>query len=152
MIIVRTRVNDHTIEGLTFHPGSQFVSDEAYFKTLKDNLDFKSQVKAGFLKIEVPPEVVKELSPEDVKAGKKTKSKKKSLAETIVDLSEEEAIAILQKTVDAVDLKEVIKLEKRRSVIEVAEAQMEGRSQTLQDLAPKSSTEHPGDIKMDVVE
>lgn len=149
MVITRTRVNDHTIEGFTFHPGSQFVSDETYFKTLKENADFKAQVKAKFLVIEVPA------ADPNSKDSKKTAAPKKSLADTIVDLQESEAITIVMQTVDALDLKEIIKHDKRRAVVEAAEKQMEDRAQTLTDMAPKALTDkkaHPGDIKMDIVE
>ena len=151
MIINRTRVNDHQVEGFTFHPGAQFVSDEFYNKTLKDNADFKSQVKAKFLLIEVPPA-------EPAKEGKKAAPPKKTLAETLVDLPEEEAIAIIEHTIDGLDLKEVVKYDKRRPVIEAAEQQMEARATALLDMAPKSlvgniqNPKHPGDIKMDIVE
>ena len=128
MILYRGRPNDHTTCGMTFHPGSQFVPDEFYKKTLKDNPDFKAQIKAKFMAVEVPPV--------ESEKGKEAKPKE-SLAETIVALPEDEAIALIKTIIDGVELKEISKLDKRRAVVAAAETQIEARQTAMDMMAPK---------------
>jgi hypothetical protein len=145
MIVNRKTPNDHQIEGFTFHPGAQFVPDQFYRTKLENNSDFKAQVKARLMSIEEPPE---ELSKDLLKPGKdgKLPEVKKSLAETVVALSEERAIAIIRDIVDGKDLKEIIRLDKRSKIVEAAEKQIEERQGTMDGMAPKLPKSHPGNM------
>jgi hypothetical protein len=133
MIINRTRPNTHKIESTTFHPGAQFIPDEVYNGNkekgvigLKDNSDFKEQLKVGFLVIDVKPE-------EKPEEG----AKKQSLADAVAVLKENEALDVISKTCDAVDLKEISARDKRRSVRTAADTQITDRQKTLNGMAPK---------------
>lgn len=145
MILNRRTPNDHQIEGRTFHPGTQFVPDDFYRTKLEKNVDFKAQLKAGLMKIEVPPE---ELSADLLKPGKdgKLPPVKKSLAETIIALPEERAIEVIRDIVDGKDLKEIIRLDKRSKIVEAAEKQIEDRQGTMDGMAPKLPRSHPGNM------
>ncbi len=133
MIITRTRPNTHRIEGIVFHPGAQFVPDEVYagnkekgIPSLKDNADFQAQIKAGFLVIDVKPE------------GKPEQGEPKtSLADAVAVLKEADAVEVVGKTCDAVDLKEIAASDTRRPVKLAAEKQIAGRQNTLNGMAPK---------------
>jgi hypothetical protein len=143
MIITRTRPNNHQVEGFVFHPGAQFVPDEFYAKKLANSKRFKAQLKHKLMEITVPPAEL----PKNAKAGDKAEPKK-SLADTIATLPEDEAIAIIGQAVDGADLKEIIRTDKRRPVVDAAEKQMVDRQGTLDAMAPKMPKSHPGDIKV----
>ena len=147
MIINRTTPNDHVIEGVVFHPGNQFIADDVYRTRLEKNQDFKNQIKAKLLVVVAPPE---ELSKDLLKPGKdgELPPVKKSLAETVVAMSEEKAIEIIKETVDGVDLKEITKLDKRRDVVAAAEKQIEERQGTMDGRAPKMPRSHPGNLEV----
>ncbi len=146
MIITRLTPNDHTMKGIVFHPGAQFIPDDVFIKLLKEDKDFKDQLKAKLMTVTVLPAAAV--------AGEKGKKlvKVDSLAETIVALPEEEAIAVIQEIVDGVDLKEISKLDKRRNVVKAAEEQIEKRQGTMDGMAPKIGKTHPGPIDLGVIE
>jgi hypothetical protein len=128
MIITRNVPSETQIEGVTFHPGTQFISDEVYNKKLKNNPVFKAQLKTAS---------GKKLMEITVPAEDKPAMAKQSLAETVKALSESDAIDIIRGTVDAVDLKEIVKLDKRRGVVAAAEKQIKDRQGYMDAMAPK---------------
>jgi hypothetical protein len=146
MIVNRKSPNDHRLEGVTFHPGNQFVDDNIYRTKLEKNKDFKDQIKSGLMSIVEPP---KDISPDLLKPGEdgKLPDVLKSLAETVAGLDEEKAIKVISEIIDGVDLKEIIKLDKRRNVVAAAEKQIEERQNTMNGKAPKLPKSNPGGLE-----
>ncbi len=128
MVIIRNLPNTHTVESVTFHPGAQFISDTVYHKTLKDNTSFKEQLKS-FMEIVVAAKPLKD--------GKIDGKEFSSLAESVAVMPEELAVRVVEKTVDYLDIQEIIKLDKRRAVVAAATKQVEERQAVLNNLAPK---------------
>lgn len=139
MVINRKAPNTHTSCGFTFHPGAQFIADAFFLKSLKENGDFKSQINSGLMEIMVP--VIES-------DGKQQVRPKHSLAEVVVSLPEEKALAVIASTVDGVDLKEISKLDKRRRVVAAAESQIELRQSTMDGMAPSMPRTQPGPINL----
>lgn len=129
MIITRNVPSEFQVEGINFHPGSQHIPDELYHKKLKNNPAFLHQLETGknghsLMTITVPAE-------------KEIGNGKQSLAETVKSLPENKAIEIIQRTVDGVDLQEIIKGEKRRKVVAAAEKQIKDRQGFMDGMAPR---------------
>ena len=139
MVINRKAPNTHTINGFTFHTGAQFVADAFFVKSLEENGDFKAQLDSGLMEIVVPV-----AESDDKQQGRP----KRSLAETVVSLPEAKALAVVAKTVDGVDLKEISKLDKRRSIVQAAEKQIELRQGTMNGMAPRLPTTKQGPIEI----
>jgi hypothetical protein len=149
MCIINRRVpGDLYLEGITFHPGNQFVADQAYYSKLEKNEAFKAQLKARLMSVVVPPEKIEDDLLKPGKDGKMPKVKQ-CLAETVAALGEDKAIEIIQDTIDAIDLKEIIKLEtgNRRNVAAAAEKQIQDRQTSLDGRAPRLPQSNPGHIE-----
>ena len=146
MIVNRKAPNDHILEGVTFHPGNQFISDDIYRSKLEKNQDFKNQLKAGLMSVVTPPD---DISADLLKPGKdgKLPEVKKNLAETVASLPEEKAISVIGEIIDGIDIKEIIRNDKRRVVIAAAEKQMEERQQTMDNKAPHMPKSNPGNME-----
>ena len=138
MVVIRKSPNTHVCCGFTFHPGAQFVSDSFYFKSLKDDRDFKAQLASKLMEVVVKPT-------SDKKDGENAP---KTLAEVIVKLPEEKAIGIVRETIDGVDLKEISKLDKRRGVVTAAEKQIEERQNSMNAMAPQMPKTIPAPLQI----
>lgn len=140
MIITRTRPNLHSIGStITFHAGANFVRDEMFFTALEKNPDFQEQVKVGHLVVDLPA------AKEKPKGGQVHKS----LADAVASLDEKKAVEVVNKTLDGVDLKEIIRFDKRREVIAAAENQLSNRQNFMNSLqTPVVITGEPAPIQM----
>jgi hypothetical protein len=130
MVIIRNMPNTHKIGDVFLHPGAQFIDDAVYHSQLKDNEDFKGQLKA-FLEVVVPAV--------DAAKLKDAKDTPKCLADVVAKLDDKTALSIVSKTVDILDIEEIIKTDRRRPVISAATDQREQRSAVMNSLAPKIS-------------
>lgn len=130
MIITRTRPNLHSIGStVTFHAGANFIRDELFFGELEKNPDFQEQIKVGHLVVDLPA----------VKEKAKGGQIHKSLADSVASLPEIKAVEVVSKTLDGVDLKEIIRFDKRREVVAAAENQLSNRQNFMNSLQPKHS-------------
>ena len=141
MIVNRKRPNLHSIcwtpkggtnftgSEITFHVGANFVPDAVYFDGLEGNPDFEEQVKSGFMVVELPAK--KDAKPNQIH---------KSLAEAVSSLDEKRALEIVACTLDGVDLKEIIRFDRRRDVVNAAGKQLDNRQAVMNSYQPANQT------------
>ena len=167
MVIYRQVPSAISFETTVIYPGAQFISDSRFAYLKERYNDFKTELKRNIACLTKPiaPGGTKEIDDPNWKPDHNIKTEqkpnrikvpvcekeKKSLAEEILAMTEEEAVDVVDKIIDAADLKEVQAADNRRAIQAACAEQWEHRGTALERLSPRAILHPNKDITEKVI-